>query len=69
MDQYLAALVNHDPAGLPLAENVKLVENTQVTPIGKGLWETSTAGAATDYKIYVADPVEQRIGFAGVTGE
>ena len=37
MDQYLAALVNHDPADLPLAEDVKLVENTQVTPIGKGL--------------------------------
>jgi hypothetical protein len=69
MDQYLAALVNHDPAGLPLAENVKLVENTEVTPIGKGLWETSTAGATTDYKIYVADPVEQRIGFMGLHEE
>ncbi len=69
MDQYLAALVNHDPAGLPLAEDVKLVENTEVTPIGEGLWKTSTAGATTDYKIYVADPVEQSVGFMGLHEE
>ncbi len=69
MDQYLAALVSHDPAGLPLAEDVKLVENTEVTPIGEGLWKTSTGGATTDYKIYVADPVEQSVGFMGLHEE
>lgn len=69
MDQYLAALVSHDPAGLPLAEDVKLVENTEVISIGEGLWKTSTAGAATDYKIYVADPLEQSIGFMGLHEE
>ncbi len=69
MDQYLAALVNHDPAGVPLAEDVKLVENTEVLPIGKGLWETSTGGGTTDYKIYVADPVEGQIGFMGLHEE
>ncbi|MBN2318826.1 MAG: hypothetical protein JXR49_07105 [Acidobacteria bacterium] len=69
MDQYLTALVNHDPAGLPLAEDVKLVENTEVLSIGEGLWETSTAGATTDYKVYVADPVEQSVGFMGLHEE
>ena len=44
MEQYLAALPKHDSSGLPLAPNVKLVENTEVTPIGKGLWETATGG-------------------------
>jgi len=68
MDQYLAALVKHDPAGFPLASNIKLVENTQVTPIGKGLWETSTGGT-NDYKIYVADPVAGQIGFMGLIEE
>jgi len=66
MDQYLAALVKHDPAGLPLASDVKLVENTNITPIGKGLWETSTGAGKTDYKIYVADPVLGQIGFMGL---
>lgn len=65
MDQYLAAVVKHDPSEIPLADNVKLVENTRITPIGKGLWETATGGT-TDYKIYVADPVRGQIGFIGV---
>jgi hypothetical protein len=30
-------LPKHDPSGLPLSSGVKLVENTLVTPIGKGL--------------------------------
>jgi hypothetical protein len=68
MEKYLAALAKHDPATVPLASNVKLVENTEVTPIGKGLWETATAGP-TEFKIYVADPVTGQIGFIGVIEE
>jgi hypothetical protein len=66
MDQYLAALVAHDPAGLPLAEKVKLVENTVALPIGEGLWKTSTGAGTTDYKIYVADPDKGSVGYMGV---
>ncbi len=65
MDQYLAALPKHDPSGLPLAANVKLVENTEVIPVGKGLWQTATGGP-TDFKIYAADPEQGQIGFIGV---
>ena len=68
MDQYLEALAQPDTAGLPLASNVKLVENTKVTPIGKGLWKTATGGP-TDFKIYVADPVAGQIAFLGVIEE
>jgi hypothetical protein len=68
MDQYLAALAKHDPSGVPLAADVKLVENTEVTPIGKGLWETATGGP-TEFKIIVADPVAGQIGFMGVIEE
>jgi hypothetical protein len=67
MDQYLAALAKHDPSGLPLSPDVRLVENTEKTPVGKGLWETATAGP-TDFKIVVADPVSGQIGFMGVIG-
>jgi hypothetical protein len=69
MDQYIAALLKHDPSGIPLASNVKLVENTEVTPIGKGLWENATGGGMTDYKIYVADPVAGQVGFMGLLEE
>jgi hypothetical protein len=65
MDQYLAALPKHDPSGLPLAKDVKLVENTEKIPTGKGLWETATGGP-TDFKIYAADPDQEQIGFIGV---
>ena len=64
MDQYLAAVVKHNPAGVPIASDVKLVENLNATPIGKGLWETATGGP-TEFKIYVADPVAGQIGFHG----
>lgn len=65
MDQYLAALVNHDPGSVPLAENVKLVQNTKPIPIGEGLWKTASK-LPGDFKIYVADPAGERIGFMGV---
>jgi hypothetical protein len=68
MDNYLAALPKHDPSGVPLAKDVRLVENTEATPIGKGLWETATGGP-TNFKIYAADPDKGEIGFIGVIEE
>ena len=65
MDQYLAAVVKHDPSGLPLGSNVKLVENTNPTPIGEGLWKTMTGGP-TEFKVYVSDPFSNQIAFLGV---
>lgn len=68
MDQYLTALGENDPSGLPFAREVKMVENTEPVPIGEGLWETATGGP-TDFRIYVADPVAGQIGFLGVIEE
>ena len=65
MDRYLEALVKHDPAAVPLAENARLVENIEAAAIGEGLWETASGGP-TDFKIYVADPVAESVGFMGV---
>jgi hypothetical protein len=68
MERYLAALAAHDPSRVPLAVDVKLVENTEVTPIGKGLWETATGGP-TEFRIVVPDPVTGQVGFIGVIEE
>jgi len=65
MDQYLAALVKHDPSGVPLAADVRLVENIVPTPIGEGFWKTATGGP-TEFKIYVSDPVDNQVGFMGI---
>ncbi len=40
MDQYLAALGKHDPAGLPVAAGAKLTENTKPITLGDGIWKT-----------------------------
>jgi hypothetical protein len=62
MQQYLAAMVKHDPTAMPFASNVKFTENTdksvEIMPPGKGLWETASDGP-TDFQIYAADPEDQ----------
>ena len=60
-DAWFAAIVAHDPSKAPIAANVRFTEQTQVTPIGDGLWKTATK-APTTFKVYVADPVVNQIG-------
>ena len=60
-DDYLAAMVAHDPARAPLAANVVMVENAKRIRPGEGLWASLT-GAPGGYKIPVADPVSQQVG-------
>jgi len=61
MKDYIGAMVKHNPKTLPFASNARFTENTaksiEVLPIGKGLWETASAGP-TNFQIYAADPVE-----------
>lgn len=61
-DRYVAALVAHDPARVPLAADVKMVENLKRIKPGTGLWQTASGGAR-DYRIVVPDPVAQQVGF------
>jgi hypothetical protein len=64
MQQYLAALVKHDPKTMPFASNVKFTENTdksvEIMQPGKGLWKTASDGP-TDFQIYAADPEGQAV--------
>ena len=43
VSNYFDALAAHDASTLPLAETVKFTENTQITRIGDGLWQTAGA--------------------------
>ena len=65
MNQYLDALVKHDPSAVPLDANVQMVENIVRTPIGEGLWKTATGGP-NDFKVYISDPNGGQIAFMGV---
>ncbi len=65
VNNYIAALVAHDPSAVPLAPNLEFVENTKDLKPGEGLWKTASAPPTT-FKIYVPDPVSEEVGFMGV---
>ena len=67
VDQYLAALVAHDPSRLPLARDVRFTENGQELELGDGLW--GTASGLGTYKIYADDPQAGQVVFMGVLQE
>ncbi len=60
MQNYLAALVKHDPTAVPFAKEVKFTENTANIPVGDGLWVTASGGP-TEFQVYAADPVAQQV--------
>jgi hypothetical protein len=68
VDDYLAALVAHDPAKVPIAADARFVENTVPMRPGEGLWQTASE-VPTTFKITVADPVAEQVGFIGVMQE
>lgn len=67
-DSYVAAMVAHDPAKVPLARDVKMVENIQRIRPGEGLWKSASA-APTTFRIYVPDTVAQQVGYMAVLRE
>jgi hypothetical protein len=68
VDNYLAALVAHDPSRVKFAPDVKFIENTVPMKPGEGLWKTASA-LPTTFKIYVPDPVSEEVGFMCVMQE
>jgi hypothetical protein len=68
IDQYLAAMVKHDPAGLPLAPALKYTEDTATIPLGDGLWVGASEGPAA-FKIYALDATAGQAAFFGVVKE
>jgi hypothetical protein len=67
MNQYLAAVVAHDPTKVPLSEDVKYTENYQVMKVGDGFWKT--AAGLGNYKHYFADPEFGQVAFMGTMQE
>lgn len=69
VDRYLAALVRHDPSGLPLDRDVKFTENTARLQVGKeGLW-VGASEAPTGFRIVAVDAHAGQVGFYGVMKE
>jgi len=69
VDRYLAALVSHNPAGLPLNRDVKFTENTARLKVGtEGLW-VGASELPTGFRIYAIDVGAGEAGFYGVMKE
>jgi len=67
VDQFIDALVAHDPSRLPVTRWVKYTENGQQLELGDGFWRT--AGGKGTYKFYVDDSEAGQVGFEGVLQE
>jgi hypothetical protein len=67
VDQYLKAIVAHDPSRLPLAKNARYTENGQELKMNDGMWRVATA--VGDRNIYVADPRSDQVEWRGVIEE
>jgi len=67
VNQYLAALVKHSPAGLPLSEDVKYTENDQELKVGDGFWKT--AEGVGHYTHIFADPDAGQVAMMGTMME
>jgi hypothetical protein len=69
VDRYLAALVRHDPSGLPLNRDVKFTENTaRLKVASEGLW-VAASELPSGFRIYVVDVGAGQAGFYGVMKE
>ncbi len=67
MDQYLAALVAHDPKRLPLSADAIYTENDQIMDIGDGFWKT--VQGLGNYKHIFADPEFGQVAMMGTMRE
>ena len=67
LDQYLQAIVKHDPKAAPLFLGYRQTENAVVTKLGDGAWKSITSIGTVDRRYY--DPETQQAAFFGVVNE
>lgn len=67
LDQYLTALVKHDPAAAPLALGFRQTDNAVVVLPGEGLWRSATGLGALDRRYY--DTTTEQAAYFGTLEE
>jgi hypothetical protein len=67
VDQYLAALIAHDPKRVPLSADAVYTENDQILDVGDGFWKT--AEGLGNYKHIFADPEFGQVAYMGTMRE
>jgi hypothetical protein len=67
LDQYLAAVVKHDPAAAPLVVGFRQTENAINVRLGNGVWKTVTGLGKVQRKYF--DPVSGQAAYYGTVEE
>jgi hypothetical protein len=67
VDQYLDALIAHDPSKVPLAAHARFTEDGQLLAIGDGMWRTLKSKGK--YRLFVTDVPAGQVGFFGTIQE
>ena len=67
LDQYLNAVIKHDPAAAPLFLGFRQTENATVAKLGTGLWKTATALGQVQRRYF--DAVSGQAGYFGLIEE
>ena len=67
LDQYLTAVVQHDPSKAPLAIGFRETENAQVRVLGTGLWQSAMALGKLQRRYF--DQVSEQAGYFGTIEE
>lgn len=67
VDQFIDAMVAHDPGRLALTLDARYTENGQQLRFGDGLWNTVSGNGK--YKLYAADTGAGQVGFFGTVFE
>jgi hypothetical protein len=67
LDQYLSAVVKHDPSAAPLFIGFRQTENAVVVKLGSGVWKTVTALGKVQRRYL--DAVSGQAGYFGIVEE
>ena len=67
LDQYLQAILKHDPRAAPLFLGYRHTENALLVKLGEGAWKSVTSIGKVDRRYY--DPVSGQAAFFGVLNE
>jgi hypothetical protein len=67
LDQYLAAVIKHDPSAAPLVTGFRQTENAVVVRLGTGAWTTITALGRVQRRYL--DAVTGQAGYFGIVEE
>jgi len=67
LDQYLKAVIAHNPSGAPLFGGYRQTENAVVVKLGNGVWKTVTGLGKVQRRF--ADPVSGQAAYYGIVEE